>query len=412
MTGTHRTGRSPAPGPAQDGPAAVVIAERSPRWVAMITTIILAVLPDLEVTQHSPAVLSRGHVPVALAYLAAAAAVSIWGCWRGWRMGLRLDDHGVTVRNFFHSHQFGWHEVSRFADGSVHGGEAGRLWALSVVLRDGHVITASGTSWGKRDARPQTLTAIRQAAGRHAIPAPLTGTAMRPESPGSPANPGRYPDPGGQLGSRYWSGREWSPFLRPDPASGGPEGATASAEVWSPLPGSEQQWHDAAARTRRARIAFTVWLAATAAAAAVMVALYARDLSKPHADFTSAVAALIATGFVLLRTYGAGAQRRHFLKIDRAAQAAARTVGGQGSAADVNTDVSSGMEGQGYVQQLSAEQRSGVRRARRPLAAFGQLDPGHSAVPVADRAGVRGRGGVAGRLVRDRVHRAAARAPG
>jgi hypothetical protein len=127
MTRIRRTGRSSVPVTAQDGPAAAVIAERSPRWVAMITTIILAVLPGLEVTQHAPAVLSRGHVPVALAYLAAAAAVSIWGCWRGWRMGLRLDDHGVTVRNFFHSHQFGWHEVSRFADGSVHGGEAGRL---------------------------------------------------------------------------------------------------------------------------------------------------------------------------------------------------------------------------------------------------------------------------------------------
>jgi hypothetical protein len=394
------------------GPAAVVIAERSPRWVAMITTIMLAVLPGLEVMKNSPTVLPSGHVPAALAYLAAAAAVSIWGCWRGWRMGLRLEDHGVTVRNFFHSHRFGWHEVSRFADGSVHGGEAGRLWAVSVVLCDGRVITASATSRGKRDARPRTLTAIRQAAERHAIPAPLTGTAMKPQSPQSPANPGRYPDPGGQPGSRYWSGREWSPFLQPDPASSGPERATAPAEVWSPLPGSEQQWHDAAARAGRAGIAFTVWLAATAAVAAVMVALYAQDLRQPHADFTAAVWALIATGFGLLKTYGAWAQRRRLMRIGRAAQAAAQAARGQGGTVSVRTDVSSGMEGQADVQQLSAEQRNGVRGARSALAALGQLDPGHSVVPVAGRAGVRGRGGVAGRLVHDRVHQAAARAAG
>jgi Protein of unknown function (DUF2510) len=362
MTRTRLTGRSPAPGTAQDGPAAVVIAERSPRWMAMITTIILAALPGLEVMRNSPAVLPRGHVPAALAYLLAAAAVSIWGGWRGWRMGLWLDDRGVTIRNFFHSYQFGWHEVSRFADGSVHGGEAGRLWALSVVLCDGHVFTASGTSRGKRDARPQMLTAIRQAAEHHAIPAALTGTAMKPESPESPANPGRYPDPGGQPGSRYWSGREWSPFLRPDPAGSGPDGATASAEVWSPLPGSEQRWHDAAARARRAGVAFTVWLAATAAVAALMVGLYARDLSQPHADFTSAVWALGATAFGLLKTYSAGAQRRHLMKIDRAAQGAARAAGGRAAPPPASALTRHPeWEDRADVQQLSAEQRGGVR---------------------------------------------------
>ena len=59
MTRTRRTGPSPAPVTAQDGPAAVMIAERSPRWTAMITTIILAVLPGLEVMQNSPAVLPQ-----------------------------------------------------------------------------------------------------------------------------------------------------------------------------------------------------------------------------------------------------------------------------------------------------------------------------------------------------------------
>jgi hypothetical protein len=324
-------------------PAPVMIAERSPRWMAMIMTVLLAVLPGLEVMQNSPDVLPRGHVPAAVAYLAAAAAVSIWGCWRGWRLRLRLDDHGVTVRNFFHSYKFGWPEVRRFADGSVNGGNAGRLWALSVALNDGRVITASGTSRGKRDARPETLTAIRQAAEHHAIPVALTGTAMKPESPESPANPGCHPDPGGQPGSRYWNGHEWSPFLQPDPASSGPGKKKAPAEVWSPLPGSEQQWHDAAARARRAGIALAVWLAATAAAAAVMVALYALDLSQPHADFTWAVWALLATMFGLAKTYSAGARHRHLKKIDRAARAASV----EDSAASVGAEVSSGMGGQG-----------------------------------------------------------------
>jgi hypothetical protein len=328
-------------------PAPVVIAERSPRWVAMITTVLLAFLPGLELVKNSPTLLPRGHVPAAVAYLAAAGSVSIWGCWRGWRMGLRLDDHGVTVRNFFHSYQFGWPEVRRFADGSVYGGGDGRLWALSVVLNDGRVITASGTARGRRDARPQALTEIRQAAERHAIPAALTGTAMKPGSPGSPANPGRYPDPGGQPGSRYWNGREWSPFLQPDPATSGPGKKEAPADVWSPIPGSEQQWHDAAARARRAGIALAAWLAATAAAATVMVALYARDLSQPHADFSAAVWALIVTLFGLLKAYSTGAMPRHLKKIDREAQAAARAAGVQGSAASVGADGSSGMEGQG-----------------------------------------------------------------
>jgi len=327
-------------------PAPVVIAERSPRWLAMITTVLLAVLPGLELMQNSPTLLPRGHIPAAVAYLAAAASVSTWGCWRGWRMRLRLDEHSVTVRNFFHSYQFSWPEVSRFADGSVNGGNDGRLWALSVVLNDGRVITASGTARGKRDARPRTLTEIRQAAERHAIPAALTGTAMKRGSPESPANPGSYPDPGGQPGSRYWNGHEWSPFLQPDPATSETGNKSAPAEVWSPLPGSEQQWNDAAARARRAGIALAAWLAATAAAAAVMVALYARDLSQPHADFTAAVWALIATMFGLLKAHSAGAMRRHLKKIDREAQAA-QAAGVRGSTASVGAAGSSGMEGEG-----------------------------------------------------------------
>jgi len=178
--------------PAPDGPArisgrgprwvadtsgAITIAERYPRWSAVIFTPLLAILPGVMVTQNSQTLLPRGRLLAAVAYLVIAAAVSIWGCSRAWRIGLRLGEDGATVRNYFRTYRIGWPEVRCFADGSVNGGQAGRLWALGLVLRDGRVVTASGTANGKRDARPETLTAIRQAAERYAVPAELTGTA-------------------------------------------------------------------------------------------------------------------------------------------------------------------------------------------------------------------------------------------
>jgi hypothetical protein len=68
---------------------------------------------------------------------------------------------------------------------------------------------------------------------------------------------------------------------------------------------------------------FAGWLVVTAAAAAVTVALYARDLSKPQADFTLAVVALIATGLALLMTCTAWARRKNVKKIGQAGKAAA-----------------------------------------------------------------------------------------
>jgi hypothetical protein len=303
---------------------AITIAERYPRWSAVIFTPVAAVLPGLMLMQNSRTLLPRGHALAAVAYLAIAAAVSIWGCSRGWRMGLRLSAGGVTVRNYCRTYRIGWPEVRCFADGSVNGGQSGRLWALGIVLRDGRVVTASGTARGKRDARPETLTAIRRAAERYAIPAELTGTATKRGSRETPANPGLYPDPGGHPGLRRWNGKQWSPFLlRADPASGKPTATKAPAEVWSPLAGSEPQWHDAANRARRAGIVFAAWLGVTVIAAAVTVALYARDLSKPQADFSLAVFALIAAMFALIATCSAWARRNNLKKIDKAGKAVA-----------------------------------------------------------------------------------------
>jgi hypothetical protein len=124
-----------------DGSGAIMIAERYPRWSAVIFTPLVALLPGLLFMQNSQTLLPRGHVSAAVAYLVIAAAVSIWGCSRGWPIGLRLGDDGITVRNYRHTYRIGWPEVRCFADGSVNGGSDGRLWALGIVLRDGRVVT-------------------------------------------------------------------------------------------------------------------------------------------------------------------------------------------------------------------------------------------------------------------------------
>lgn len=123
-----------------------------------------------------------------------------------------LTIQGVTVRNFFRSHQYGFHEVSSFADGSV-AEHDGRAWALSVVLHDGRAITASTTrhpSPTKWPWMPQSrdeflryhaerneerVAEIRRAAERYGIAAMLTGKVQvagrPPDSPGPAHGPVR-----------------------------------------------------------------------------------------------------------------------------------------------------------------------------------------------------------------------------
>ena len=69
-------------------------------------------------------------MPAVIAYLILVAAVLIVGCLRSWRMGLSMDNHGVTIRNYFRTYRAGWGEVSRFADGAVNPGGGGRPWAV------------------------------------------------------------------------------------------------------------------------------------------------------------------------------------------------------------------------------------------------------------------------------------------
>jgi hypothetical protein len=192
-------------------------------------------------------------------------------------------------------------------------GGSSYYWALQVVLHDGRAVTAKGTA-RKKGARPQTLAAIRQAAARHSVPAALTGIAMKG---GSPANPRLYPDPGGQPGLRKWDGKEWSPLLRADPATGGSAKALAPAEVYSPLPGSRQQWHDAAARARRATALSALWLVLAAGAAAGTAALLRHNADANFLNETAVFAVLAC----LVAAWEAWRSRRKFRKIDQAAKA-------------------------------------------------------------------------------------------
>jgi len=195
------------------------------------------------------------------------------------------------------------------------------------------VVTAEGSSSGKAAARPEALTAIRQAAERHAIPAVLTGTRARS---GTPIDPGFYPDSGGKLGLREWSGTEWSPFLQVDPASSGPSGEKGPARVWSPLPKTvqQEQWDDAASRARRERIFLACSLVATAGAVAVTLALYAYYRSQPHPNFGAAKTALTVAGFGLVFCLLSGRKYRELKKIDQGSKAAARLAGAVDSTAE------------------------------------------------------------------------------
>jgi len=123
-------------------------------------------------------------------------AAAIGGCFRGWRIGLRIDASGVTIRNFFRTHRIGWREVDRFADGAVLSLGGGNdlyeaYWVLRVALRDERQTAAGGLGrspgrHGRRRAvtargtlgefaHPETLAAIKRAAERYGIPAELTG---------------------------------------------------------------------------------------------------------------------------------------------------------------------------------------------------------------------------------------------
>jgi len=127
------------------------------------------------------------HVPVAgaVAYLIVVGASSAWLCLRAWRVALRIEDFGVTVRNLFLTRRFAWSEVRCFADGAFRGDQGAKLWALMVVPYDtqarrgaGRPVTATATARSRDDR--EMMVVLRKAAEHHGIAAEWTGNASGP----------------------------------------------------------------------------------------------------------------------------------------------------------------------------------------------------------------------------------------
>ena len=79
---------------------AATIATVEPRVVAILSTCAACVLAGSWVSDGPPWV-RHAPRPAVVTYLVILAAVLVWGCVRGWHIGLRVGHDGVTVRNFF-----------------------------------------------------------------------------------------------------------------------------------------------------------------------------------------------------------------------------------------------------------------------------------------------------------------------
>jgi hypothetical protein len=186
----------------------------------------------------------------------ASAPERTWVLPRGRRKELRLDDHEITVREGGHSRFIAWDSVQWFRDSISDSG-----WALAIVLKDGQIVTPAATTVPR--SRSVDLAAkVSQAARQHAIPAVLTGTPARPWIRPRPSDfarwmdkPGRYVDPGGELGLREWTRTGWLPDLHVDPATSGAAGQEGPPVIVSPLPGEVQRrlWEEAVSAVPRRR---------------------------------------------------------------------------------------------------------------------------------------------------------------
>ena len=292
-------------------PAPISIADRGGR----ICTTVYLLMGIIFAYDVGPA-LGPVHGSAAVIYVAILALASAGLLARSWLMGTRFDDHGIRVRKYFSTRRFGWPEVSHFADGGFVNDTDDHRWVLHIVLRDGRTVTTSATSSG-RTARPKQLAAVRQAAARYGIPAELTGEAVTGER-----LTGLYPDPGGEPGLRRWDGIEWSPFLQPHPGSGRPLGGKAPAEVWSPLPGTEEKWAAADSQARRAGALSAALFALAVVAWAGAGLLLWRDGTGGSFDIAFSVAVLVLTAAV-----SSLGMVQYYRKLARASQAAAGIAG-------------------------------------------------------------------------------------
>ena len=288
------------------GPAPISIADRGGR---IVTTVYLLI--GIMFAYDAGPALGPVHGSAAVIYVAILALASAGLLTRSWLMGTRFDDRGIRVRKYFSTRRFGWPEVSHFADGGFVNDTDDHRWVLHIVLRDGRTVTTSATSSG-RTARPKQLAAIRQAAARYGIPAELTGKAVTGEP-----RIGLHRDPGGQPGLRRWDGTEWSPFLQAGPGSGAAAGKKAPAEVWSPLPGTEEQWAGADSQARRAGAVSAALFALAVVAWAWTGLLVWRD--GTHGSFGIAFSVAVVVLSAALSSLG---MVQYYRKLARASQAA------------------------------------------------------------------------------------------
>lgn len=265
------------------------------------------------IVSHMPTP-KHSHVPANILAIAIVAALTLADGCRSWREQLRLDRSGIRIRNRFRTYRIGWTDVRCLADGA----SAHDNWELRFVLQDGRVRTARATNWAGKEANPQVLTAIGQAAEIHGLSADLSGIAV---------SYGLYADPGGEPGCRYWSGT-WSPLL-PAGYSGKAQPKEFPRQLASPL-GTPGDWNYAAARVRQLTGLFTGFSAAgvlAVVAAAVINPRYYRPLGWfVHPPSATRSFILIFAAFMLLLSLGAWLGRKEMIGLDRAANRAAATV--------------------------------------------------------------------------------------
>ncbi len=202
-------------------PSAITIPSWYGRELMVILTGSFATVAVMVAFFQQPTPQWARHAPSLAVYLAVVAAVSAWLLYRGWRAGVRFDDHGLTIRYVFGTRQLGWSEVSHFTDGCCKAGtgeDRGTKWALEVALRDGQVVKVKATA-RDRSAAPKVLTAVLQAAELYGIQAPLTGIASKRRSRASVDENPPEPVPGPEAGSilsEWAASREFSTTrLRP-----------------------------------------------------------------------------------------------------------------------------------------------------------------------------------------------------
>jgi Superinfection immunity protein/Bacterial PH domain len=160
----------------RDPDGTLTICERDPRGADIMMAICISGLVALV---GFPALASRGASDAVLATAAAlCAGAGLWVLVRTVRIALVADHSGVVVRNALRTYRFAWSDVAGFADGRSNGGEAGTMWALVIIGKDGMIVTSRATG-RLRSARPVTARAIVALAARHSIPESMTGLPTR-----------------------------------------------------------------------------------------------------------------------------------------------------------------------------------------------------------------------------------------